>query len=68
MRAAKAQELRRVIDKLANAIRAADGLATHLRRQSQTTADDAVALEAAIGRALSALKRLQPSSSRGAGR
>jgi hypothetical protein len=68
VRAAKAQERRRVIDELANAIRAADGLATHLRRQSQTTADDAVALEAAIGRAVAALKRLQPSSSRRARR
>jgi hypothetical protein len=58
------RELRRVVDELANALQAAIGLATHLRRQSQTTADDAVALEAAIGRAVSALRRLQPSRGR----
>src|SRR2546426_9323419 len=33
------------------------GLATHLRRQTQNVADDAVVLEAVIGRAVSALKR-----------
>ena len=56
------QGLRDVIDDVANALQAAVGLATHVRRQSQTVADDAVALEAAVGRAVSALKRLQPSS------
>ena len=54
--------LQRVIDDLANALQAAIGLATGLRRQTQDTADDAVALEAAVGRAVSALKRLQPPS------
>jgi len=52
--------LRRVIDELANALQTAIGLATTQRRQTQTTADEAVALEAAVGRAVSALKRLQP--------
>jgi hypothetical protein len=49
-----------VIDDVANALQTAIGLATTQRRQTQTTADDAVELEAAIGRAVSALKRLQP--------
>jgi hypothetical protein len=51
---------RRVIDELANALQTAIGLATELRRNSQDTADGAVSLEAAIGRAVSALRRLQP--------
>jgi hypothetical protein len=55
------QAVRQVIDELANALQTAVGLATHLRRASQTTVDDAVALETAIGRAVSALRRLQPS-------
>ena len=55
-------ELRTVIDELANAVQAAIGLATRLRRETQTIADDAVRLEAAIGRAVLALRRLQPSS------
>ena len=57
--------LRRVIDELANALQTAIGLATAQRRQTQTTADDAVALEAAIGRAVLALKRLQPRTKAG---
>ena len=52
--------LRHVIDELANALQVAIGLATRLRRVTQTTADDAVELEAAVGRAVSALRRLQP--------
>ena len=57
--------LRRVIDDLANALQTAIGLATDLRRDTQDTADDAVLLEAAIGRAVSALKRLQPATNEG---
>jgi hypothetical protein len=53
--------LQRVLDDVANALQVAIGLATGLRRDTQDTADDAVALEAAIGRAVSALKQLQPS-------
>jgi len=52
--------LQRVIDDVANALQHAIGLATAIRRETQSTADDAVALEAAIGRAVSALQRLQP--------
>ncbi len=54
--------LRGVIDEVAHALQIAIGLATRLRRNSQDTVDDAVALEAAIGRAVAALKRLQPST------
>jgi hypothetical protein len=56
--------VRPVVDELANALQVAVALATHLRQQSHATADDAVALEAAIRRAASALRRLQPSESR----
>jgi hypothetical protein len=52
--------LRRVLDDVANALQSAIGLATRLRRKSQDTADDAIMLEAAIGRAIAALRRLQP--------
>ena len=52
--------LRHIIDELANALQTAIGLATQLRRASQTTADDTAALEAAVGRAVAALKQLQP--------
>ena len=57
--------IRRVVDELANALQTAIGLATHLRRATQTTADDAVALEATIGRAVSSLRRLAPRHRRG---
>lgn len=57
--------LRHVIDELANALQTAIGLATTMRRETQSTADDAVMLEAAIGRAVSALKRLQPAIKEG---
>jgi hypothetical protein len=57
--------VRRVIDELAHALQTAIGLATTQRRQTRTTADEAVELEAAIGRAVSALKRLQPSGKGG---
>jgi hypothetical protein len=52
--------VRQVIDDVANALQTAIGLATAQRRNTQDTADDMVRLEAAIGRAVSALKRLQP--------
>jgi hypothetical protein len=55
------RQLRPVLEELANALQAALGLATHLRRNTQTIADDAVRLEAAIGRAVAVLKRVQPS-------
>lgn len=65
MRPPSARELRAVLADVANALQGVAGLATLLRRDTQITSDDAVTLEAAIGRAVSALKRLQP---RGHGR
>jgi hypothetical protein len=52
--------LRRAIDDLAHALQHAIGLATAMRRGTQETADAAVQLEAAIGRAVFALRLLQP--------
>lgn len=54
------REIRTVLEDVANALQGAVGLAAHVRRNAQTVADGAIALEAAIGRAVSALKRLQP--------
>ena len=51
--------LRQVLADVANALQGAIGLATHLRRQTQHIAEYASVLEAAISRAVSALKRLQ---------
>ena len=56
--------VRQVVDEIANALQTAIGVATLLRRQSQGVADDAIALEAAIGRAVVALRRLQPTRKR----
>jgi hypothetical protein len=58
----RARLVRGVIDDLAHTLQIAIGLATRLRRNSQDTVDDAVALEAAIGRAVAALKRVQPAT------
>ena len=63
-----AREIRAVLADMANALQGAVGLAALMRRNAQTVADDAVALEAAIGRAVSALRRLQPRSGLGRGR
>ncbi len=59
-----ARELRALIDELANALQGAVGLVALLRREAQATSNDAVALEGAITRAMSAVKRLQPPSGR----
>ena len=59
------RELRAVIDELANALQGAVTLAALVRRNAQTTADDAVRLEGVIARAVSALRRLQPRPGRG---
>ena len=59
------RELRAVIDELANALQGAVTLATLVRRNAQTTVDDAVRLEGVVARAASALRRLQPGSGRG---
>jgi hypothetical protein len=67
VKAPTTRELRAVLDDVANALQGAVGLAGHVRRNAQTVADDAVMLEAAIGRAVSALKRLQPRPGSGRG-
>ena len=54
------RELPAVVGELANALQGVAGLATLLRHNSQAMMDDAAALEAAVGRAISALKRVQP--------
>jgi hypothetical protein len=53
----KAVVWRQVVDELANALQVAVGFAAQVRRNAQTTADDAVLLEGSIARAVSALKR-----------
>lgn len=68
MRAARRQARRGAIGRLARTLGRVDRLATRLRRQFQALADDAVALEAAIGRAVTTLRRLQPSPRRRARR
>ena len=57
--------IRQVVEELTDALQRAIGLATDVRREAQGTADHAVALEAAIGRAVSALRRLQPTDKSG---
>ena len=64
----KAVVWRQVVDELANALQVAVGFAAQVRRNAQTTADDAVLLENSIARAVSALKLLQPTASRKRGR
>ncbi len=59
---------RQVVDDLANALQVAIGKAALVRRNAQTTADEAVLLEGSIARAVSALKRLQPRSGPARGR
>jgi hypothetical protein len=56
------EELRAVINELANAVQGAVGLAALIRQQTQAAADNTLALDAAIARAVAALKRLQPAS------
>ena len=53
---------REVIDELAQGLQIAIGLAGDVRVNARTTADDAAALEAAIARAVTVLKRLQPTT------
>jgi hypothetical protein len=60
MSPADVQQLRAVLDEVANALQGAVGLAALIRRNTQNVADDAVKLEAAIGRAAVALRRVQP--------
>ena len=54
------QELRDVIAEVANALQGAVGLAAMVRRNAPNVADDAANLEAAIHRAVIAIRRVQP--------
>ena len=53
-------QLAQAVSDLANALQAAAPLATRLRRDLSTNAQDAVTLEAAIDRAVRVIKRMQP--------
>ena len=55
-----ARQVQEALDQVATTLQAASRLATQLRRTTQTSANAAVDLEAAIGRAVAALGRLQP--------
>ena len=55
---------REAISELANALQTAVPVATHLRRDLGATAQDAVTLEAALDRAVRAMKKLQPGEKR----
>ena len=57
---------RQVVDELANALQVAIGFAAQVRRNAQTTADDAVLLEGSLARAVTVLKlkRAQPRTSK----
>ena len=55
-----ARQVRAALDQVATILQAASRLATQLRRTTQASANAAVDLEAAIGRAVAALKRVQP--------
>ncbi len=59
-----ARQVQEVLDQVANILQAASRLATQLRRTTQTSANAAVDLEAVIGRAVAALKRLQSHAGR----
>lgn len=54
------ERVQETIDAIANALQEAIGRATLVRRPVTETSDETVALEAAIGRAIAVLKRLQP--------
>jgi hypothetical protein len=57
-----AREVAAVTEELANALHAAVGLTAMLRQQMKTTTEYAFAVDVAIARAVTALKRLQPQS------
>ncbi len=59
-----ARQVQEVLDQVATILQAASRLATQLRRTTQASANAAVDLEAAIGRAVAALRRLQPPTER----
>jgi hypothetical protein len=60
--------LRDVIDELANSLQIAVGLAGHVQQSSRASATEAIQLEAALGRAVAALKRLEPRAPQTRGR
>ena len=55
-------DIRQVLDDIANALQPALLLATKLRRELGDSAEDAVLLEGALDRAARALSRLQPNT------
>ena len=60
-----ARQVQEVLDQVATILQAASRLAMQLRRRTtQTSANDAVDLEATIGRAVAAMKRLKPPTGR----
>ncbi len=59
-----ARQVQEVLDQVAQSLQAASRLATQLRRTTQTSANAAVDLEAVIGRAVAAMRRLQMPSER----
>ena len=59
-----ARQVREGFDRVAHRLQAASRLATRLRRTAQASANAAVDLEAVIGRAVTAMKRLQPPTGR----
>ena len=59
------EEVGAVIGELANALQAAVGLTAMLRQQVKTMTEYAFAVDVAIARAVTALKRLQPTAGPG---
>ncbi len=59
-----ARQVQEVLDQVATILQAASRLATDIRRTTQASANRAVDLEAAIGRAVAALRRMQPPTGR----
>lgn len=57
---ANEKELRQALDEIANALQPAVLLSTKLRRELGDTAEDALRLEGALGRAARALRKLRP--------
>ena len=59
-----ARQVQEGLDQVARSLQAASRLATDIRRTTQASANAAVNLEATIGRAVAALKRVQPPAGR----
>ena len=59
-----ARQVQEAVDQVTNILQAASRLSTQLRRTTQASANAAVDLEAAIGRAVATLRRLQPPAER----